>query len=121
MPNDYSDDRLRLIARLYYLDGLGQNEVAKFAKVSQAKVSRLLALARERGIVRITVADYEPRRRELEERLRARFGLASAVVIKSSDGLEGTDDVFRSPASIVFDQAENRLHTIKAVLVATLA
>ena len=37
------------------------------------------------------------------------------------DGLEVTDEVFRSPASIVFDQAENRLHTIKAVLVATLA
>ncbi|MFG2561994.1 ornithine carbamoyltransferase [Streptomyces sp. NPDC048496] len=36
------------------------------------------------------------------------------------DGLEVTDDVFTSPASIVFDQAENRLHTIKAVLVATL-
>jgi ornithine carbamoyltransferase len=36
------------------------------------------------------------------------------------DGLEVTDEVFSSPASIVFDQAENRLHTIKAVLVATL-
>jgi ornithine carbamoyltransferase len=36
------------------------------------------------------------------------------------DGLEVTDEVFRSPQSIVFDQAENRLHTIKAVLVATL-
>ena len=38
-----------------------------------------------------------------------------------SNGLEVTDDVFPSPVSIVFDQAENRLHTIKAVLVATLA
>jgi ornithine carbamoyltransferase len=37
-----------------------------------------------------------------------------------SCGLEVTDDVFESPASIVFDQAENRLHTIKAILVATL-
>jgi ornithine carbamoyltransferase len=37
-----------------------------------------------------------------------------------ASGLEVTDQVFRSPASIVFDQAENRLHTIKAVLVATL-
>jgi ornithine carbamoyltransferase len=35
--------------------------------------------------------------------------------------MEVTDDVFESPASIVFDQAENRMHTIKAVLVATLA
>ena len=34
--------------------------------------------------------------------------------------LEVTNDVFESPHSIVFDQAENRLHTIKAVLVATL-
>jgi ornithine carbamoyltransferase len=34
--------------------------------------------------------------------------------------LEVTDDVFESPHSIVFDQAENRLHTIKAIMVATL-
>lgn len=91
MPNDYSDDRLRLISRLYYLDGLGQSEVAKFARVSQAKVSRLLALARERGIVRITVADYDPRQRELEEQLQNRLGLQSVAVIKSGGGLEGSD------------------------------
>ena len=36
-------------------------------------------------------------------------------------GLEVTDEVFESAASIVFDQAENRMHTIKAVMVATLA
>ena len=36
------------------------------------------------------------------------------------DGLEVTHEVFESPASIVFDQAENRMHTIKAVMVATL-
>jgi ornithine carbamoyltransferase len=36
------------------------------------------------------------------------------------DGLEVTEDVFESVNSIVFDQAENRLHTIKAILVATL-
>ncbi|ARZ67291.1 ornithine carbamoyltransferase [Streptomyces sp. HU2014] len=35
--------------------------------------------------------------------------------------LEVTDEVFESPHSVVFDQAENRMHTIKAVLVATLA
>jgi ornithine carbamoyltransferase len=33
---------------------------------------------------------------------------------------EVTDEVFRSPASKVFDQAENRMHTIKAIMVATI-
>jgi ornithine carbamoyltransferase len=36
------------------------------------------------------------------------------------DALEVTDEVFESDASIVFDQAENRMHTIKAILVATM-
>ncbi len=36
------------------------------------------------------------------------------------NGLEVTDEVFESPASIVFDEAENRMHTIKAVIAATL-
>lgn len=36
------------------------------------------------------------------------------------DGMEVTDEVFESEASIVFDQAENRVHTAKAVMVATL-
>ena len=37
------------------------------------------------------------------------------------ESLEVTEEVFESPASVVFDEAENRLHTIKAVMVATLA
>jgi len=36
------------------------------------------------------------------------------------NGIEVTDEVFESEASIVFDEAENRMHTIKAVMVATL-
>ncbi len=45
------------------------------------------------------------------EEIFRKFGVAE---------MEVTDEVFESPASIVFDQAENRLHTIKAVMVATL-
>lgn len=41
-----------------------------------------------------------------------RFGISS---------MEVTDEVFESPASIVFNQAENRMHSIKAILMATLA
>jgi ornithine carbamoyltransferase len=37
------------------------------------------------------------------------------------NALEVTDEVFESSASVVFDEAENRMHTIKAVLVATLS
>ncbi len=48
---------------------------------------------------------------EIGQELFAQFGV---------DALEVTDDVFESPASVVFDQAENRLHTIKAIMVATL-
>ena len=44
--------------------------------------------------------------------IQTKFGL---------DAMEVTDEVFESPASIVFNQAENRMHTIKAILVATLS
>ena len=36
-------------------------------------------------------------------------------------GNEVTEDVFEAPYSVVFDEAENRMHTIKAVMVATLS
>jgi ornithine carbamoyltransferase len=55
---------------------------------------------------------FHDRETKVGEDLYQKFGL---------DGLEVTDAVFESEASIVFDQAENRLHTIKAVMVATIA
>lgn len=83
MPHSYSDETLRLAARLYYVDGMGQAEVAQFVRVSQAKVSRLLAMARERGIVRISVAEYEPRDPALEQRLQTQFKFSAVAVIKT--------------------------------------
>jgi len=91
MQNIYSDERLRLAARLYYIDGMAQAEVARLTNVSQAKVSRLLALARERGIVRITVADYDPRQRSLEARLNKELGLEIAIVVRTLDELNAND------------------------------
>ncbi|MDA0158923.1 ornithine carbamoyltransferase [Solirubrobacter ginsenosidimutans] len=49
---------------------------------------------------------------QLGRQIERKFGLTA---------LEVTEEVFESPASIVFDEAENRMHTIKAVMVATLA
>ena len=48
---------------------------------------------------------------KIGQQIKEKFGL---------DCMEVTDEVFESPASVVFDQAENRMHTIKAVLVSTI-
>ena len=47
-------------------------------------------------------------------------GRAIANKTGMHEGLEVTHDVFEGPSSVVFDQAENRLHTIKAIMVATI-
>jgi len=49
------------------------------------------------------------------------IGRSIAEEFGITDGVEVSSEVFDSPASIVFDQAENRLHTIKAILVATMS
>jgi ornithine carbamoyltransferase len=49
------------------------------------------------------------------------LGKQMALEFDLHGGMEVTDDVFESSHSVVFDQAENRMHTIKAVMVATLA
>ena len=54
---------------------------------------------------------FHNRETQVGEEIYQKFGL---------DGLEVTEEVFESPASVVFDEAENRVHTIKAVMVATL-
>jgi len=82
-----SNEQLHLAARLYYVDGWDQAKVADLVRVSQAKVSRLLSLARKRGIVRITVADYDARQRVLESELISSLGLKTAIVIKSMEDL----------------------------------
>lgn len=53
--------------------------------------------------------------------LNTAIGQQMATQYGLTNGLEVTDDVFESKHSIVFDEAENRLHTIKAVMVATLS
>jgi ornithine carbamoyltransferase len=54
---------------------------------------------------------FHNRETKVGEEMYKKFGL---------DGMEVTEEVFESPHSIVFDEAENRMHTIKAVMVATL-
>ena len=80
--SNYSDDQLLLAARLYYSENVGQSQIAKMVGVSQTKVSRMLAVARDRGIVQIIVPEFEPRNRELEADLCKRFKLKRAIVVR---------------------------------------
>ena len=54
---------------------------------------------------------FHNRETEIGEKIYQNFGI---------EAMEVTEEVFESPASVVFDEAENRVHTIKAVMVATL-
>jgi ornithine carbamoyltransferase len=54
---------------------------------------------------------FHNRETKVGEEIFHKYGLES---------MEVTEEVFESPASVVFDEAENRVHTIKAVMVATL-
>lgn len=104
-PRPATDETVELlasVARMYYLDGLGQQEIAEIVGVSRSRVSRALTEARERGIVRISVAEYDPRDAELEAKLRRRFGLRHAMVVKTigraTENVRRTVGYYAAPA-----------------------
>ena len=67
-------------AWLYYIEELTQEEIATVMAVSRAKVIRLLAAARDHGIVRIRIEAKGSDQLALERRLVAAYGLSEAVV-----------------------------------------
>lgn len=78
------------VAWSYHILGLTQQQVAARLGLTRVRVNRLLAEARERGIVRVTITSALAANAELEERLIARFGLRAArVVLGPAD--EGDD------------------------------
>lgn len=85
-PVTDSAEQLTAVARMYYLDGMAQSEIADLYQISRSTISRMLTTARERGIVRISVDEYDPRDRELEARLISTFGLRRAVVVRDVAG-----------------------------------
>lgn len=80
------------VAELYYDDNKTQDEIGALLDITRWKVGRLLAQAREQGIVRIEIVHPRARRLGVERELRERFGLADAVVIPvANDGSESDD------------------------------
>lgn len=84
-----SNEELRLlvkVSRFYYEDGLNQDAITERLGLSRSKVSRLMAQAREAGIVQITVVTPDDLFLDLESQLEERFGLQEALVVESQPG-----------------------------------
>lgn len=96
-----------------------------FSMGEEAKAGERIALLKEYQVNSALLASSENPSVLFEHCLPAFHDRNTSVMaaIAQEHGLsemEVTDEVFRSPHSVVFDQAENRMHTIKAVMVATL-
>ncbi len=87
------------IARLHFLQGLRQADIAEKLGISQASVSRYLTLAEEQGIVRTVVVSPDGLFPELEEGLVESYGLQSAYVIDISSSEEGVSHVLGTAAA----------------------
>jgi DNA-binding transcriptional regulator LsrR (DeoR family) len=86
MANQPSNEELRLlvkVARSYYEDGLNQDAITARLGLSRSKVSRLMAQAREAGVVQINVIAPADLFMGLESQLEERFGLQEALVVES--------------------------------------
>ena len=75
MPLPRDPATLLVAARLYYLEGRSQAEIAERMGTSRSNVSRMLSEAQKQGIVEIRINDPGGRVHELEEALHAQFGL----------------------------------------------
>lgn len=80
MPAPRDPGTLLAAARLYYLEGQSQAQIASQLQTSRSNVSRMLNEAQRQGIVEIRIHDPAGRDRDLEARLRRCFGLTDALV-----------------------------------------
>lgn len=81
------------LAWLYYVAGLNQEEIAKRLHLSRFKITRLLAQARDRGIVKISLDPRSAETLEIAERLSSVYGLTECIVTPPLGGVgaEGED------------------------------
>ncbi|MDO5732505.1 MAG: ornithine carbamoyltransferase [Eubacteriales bacterium] len=94
---------------------MGEDESIWADRIKQLKPyqvnSEMMARASDSAIFLHCLPSFHDRLTTVGEAIHERFGLTE---------MEVSDEVFRSPASLVFDEAENRMHTIKAVIYASL-
>jgi len=92
MPPLRENGDLARAARLYFIEGLSQKEVADKMQTTRSNVSRMLTAARDRGVVQIRILDTAGRDHDLEEQLwissgcLRRWSPGSSQVLRPPDG-----------------------------------
>ena len=79
----YNTKLIVKVSRLYYKDGLTQDEIAEKLKISKYQVNRILKKALSLGIVKITIIDPSSSISVFEEKLENTFGLKRAIVVEN--------------------------------------
>lgn len=86
MPAARDPETLVSAARLYYVDGQSQAQIAAALGTSRSNVSRMLSDAQRMGIVEVRIHDPAGRVRDLEQSLKDAFGLSEARVARITEG-----------------------------------
>ncbi len=117
---DFSSDPLTAVsdADVIYTDiwvSMGEPEEVWEERINLMKPfqvnQKLMEAAKQNCIFMHCLPSYHDHRTEIGKKVGEKYGL---------DALEVTDEVFEGPQSVVFEEAGNRMHTIKAVMAATL-
>lgn len=90
-------------ARLYYVEGLSQEQIGREMAMTRSNVSRVLRAARETGVVEVRIHDFDGRNERLEEALTRRFRLRAAVVAASDPLVAPQDKVVRLASTVFLD------------------
>ena len=91
MPAPRDPEMLLAAARLYYLHGQSQAQIAQKLNTSRSNVSRMLTDAQRHGIVEIRINDPAGRVRELEAEVKQAFGLTEVRVARSDPAAGGSE------------------------------
>lgn len=102
-------DRENLVkaARMYFLDGASQQEVAAALGTGRSNVSRMLAAARQQGIVEIRIVDGAQRLDTIETELKQRFGLHDCLVAAHSPGSTPAQSVAKLSSQWLLDTIQD--------------
>ena len=94
--SDVSDNLKTKIAWLYYIEGMTQDEISKVLGLSRSRVLRVLATARQSGMVQIRVTTKLSHCIELERELESKYGLESAIVVPKPQDPAATGNIIGS-------------------------